>query len=108
MNLQRVIDVVTERYGEVSSLFQLMEAFLFAGQFAQVRKLMDTPGLRYRQEPVNMICNGLIANNQLEALDKFVSLSKNVFGCDREYLYKRLLEAHKEDAEKVGGFCIIC
>ena len=38
MNLQRVIDVVTERYGEVSSLFQLMEAFLFAGQFAQVRK----------------------------------------------------------------------
>ena len=35
MNLQRVIDVVTERYGEVSSLYQLMEAFLFAGQFQQ-------------------------------------------------------------------------
>ena len=67
----------------------------------QVRKLMDTPGLRYQQETVASLCASLIANDKFEALDKFVALSKNIFGCDRDYLYRRLLEAHKEDADKV-------
>ena len=35
--MQRVIDVTTEKYGEVDSLYQLMEAFLFVGQYPQVR-----------------------------------------------------------------------
>ena len=66
---------------------------------------MDTPGLRYESNTVAILCSNLIGNEKLEALEKFVSLSKNIFGCDREFLYRRLLEAHKDDAEKVLKFC---
>ena len=104
VNLQRVIDVVTEKYGEVSALYQLMETFLVMGQFQQVRKLMDTPGLRYQQDTVDIMCRHLVSQGKLEALEKFIALSKNIFGCNREYLYRQFLEAHKDDAEKVPYF----
>ena len=35
VNLQRVVDVVTERYGELSSLYDLIEGFLFLRQYQQ-------------------------------------------------------------------------
>ena len=101
VNLQRVVDITTERYGEVSSLYDLIECFLLLGQYQQVRKLIDTPGLRYREDMVKKVCNSLVGNNNLEALDKFVSFSKSIFGCDREFLYRTLLGAHKRDADKV-------
>lgn len=107
VNMQRVIDVTTEKYGEVDSLYQLMEAFLFVGQYPQVRKLMDTPGLRYNQDTVNYLVANLIGQDKLEALDKFVSLSKNIFGCDRDFLYRRLLEAHEDDADKVSDIWLL-
>ena len=67
----------------------------------KVRKLVDTPGLRYSEKSVNKVCDALVYHNNLEALDKFVSFSKSIFGCDRDFLYRKLLNANKNDADKV-------
>ena len=38
---------------------------------------------------------------QYVALEDFVMLSKNVFGCDRDYLFQRLVQAHSSNPEKM-------
>jgi len=41
-------------------------------------------------------------DNKPQALEDLVSISKNIFGCDRNMLYQQLVSAYKEDADKVS------
>ena len=62
---------------------------------------LDTNGLRYNHRIVVYITGKLIEKGQYVALEDFVMLSKNVFGCDRDYLFQRLVQAHSSNPEKM-------
>jgi hypothetical protein len=99
--MQRVLDTAIIKYGEEASLYDLLENFLLLGRFQQARKLLDTPGLRFRDRKVKQICDELIRKNLLEALENFTLFSRNVFDCDRIYMYRRLIEANSSDGDKL-------
>lgn len=99
--MQRVLNASISLVGEERSLYDMAMNFLIMGKFAQAKKLLETPGLRYQQHNANYICNKLRRENNIVALEAFVKLTRNLFACDREELYTHLVSACHDDAEKI-------
>eukprot|EP00096_Caligus_rogercresseyi_P012313 TRINITY_DN5115_c0_g1_i1.p1 TRINITY_DN5115_c0_g1~~TRINITY_DN5115_c0_g1_i1.p1 ORF type:complete len:1399 (-),score=436.44 TRINITY_DN5115_c0_g1_i1:131-4198(-) len=106
--LQKVLDVGIGILGEVNSLYALIRCFLDLGKFPQVKKLLETPGFRYMPSNVENLVDHLIRSENTGALEIFVNYSRNLFACDRDYLYSKLLEATpvSEQGEKASEIWI--
>ena len=65
------------------------------------RHCLETTGLRFNIINANYIMQKFIETGQYVALEDFVLLSKNAFGCDRDYLFQRLVEAHSLNPYKM-------
>ncbi len=48
-----------------------------------------------------MLCCRLISSKNYEGLEDLVLLSKNVFGCDRDYMFLTWVKAVQHDPAKV-------
>ena len=99
--LQKIVDISIGVIGEEQTLYDLTECFLQLGRRAQAKKMLETPGLMYNQKRISTMMRSFINNGDLEGLQDFVRLSKNVFGSDRDYLYLTWVKAVKS-AEKIG------
>lgn len=104
--MQRVLDASIEVIGEERALYDLAINFLEMGKSSQARKLLATPGLRYNHEKVANAVTHLTENKRLEALEKFVQLTQPVFGCDREFLYTKLVGAYSDNAVKMNDIWV--
>jgi len=104
--MQEVLDTSIEVAGEEKSLYHLAFCFLDTGRITQARKLLETPGLRYNEENFKFQCNIFQRDNRPQVLEDLVSISKNIFGCDRNMLYQQLVSAYKEDADKVSDIWV--
>jgi len=104
--MQEVLDTSIEVAGEEKSLYHLAFCFLDTGRITQARKLLETPGLRYNEENFKFQCNILKRDNRPQVLEDLVSISRNIFGCDRNMLYQQLVSAYKEDADKVSDIWV--
>ncbi|CAG7724718.1 unnamed protein product [Allacma fusca] len=100
--LQKVLDLSTSLYGEVNSLYDLVFAFLECGKIRQAKKILDTPGLRARNDKLDTTCQKYLEANRIEDLENLVEITKHVFNIDRNSLYHHLLKAYinKGDTEK--------
>jgi hypothetical protein len=52
--MQRVLDASIATIGEERSLYDLAHNFLALNKPAQAKKLLETPGLRYNQERIEV------------------------------------------------------
>jgi len=104
--MQEVLDTSIEVAGEEKSLYHLAFCFLDTGRVTQARKLLETPGLRYNEENFKFQCNILKRDNRPQELEDLVSISRNIFGCDRNMLYQQLVSAYKEDADKISDIWV--
>ena len=99
--LQRMLDISIEAQGEERALMDLAMSFLDLGKKAQAKKLLETPGLRYNQTQMAYMAAHFRSSGNLEALESMVSLSRNVFGCDRDFLFSQLVEAFHDSPDRV-------
>merc|ERR1719382_580541 len=99
--LQRVLDVSINLHGEELALYDLILSFLDLGRIPQAKKLIETPGLRYNQQKFEFMLKRFKQDQELEALEALVRLSKNLHGCDRDFLYQELVTAFKDDLPRV-------
>merc|ERR1711971_963533 len=87
--------------GEELALYDLILSFLDLGRIPQAKKLIETPGLRYNQQKFEFMLKRFKQDQELEALEALVRLSKNLHGCDRDFLYQELVTAFKDDLPRV-------
>ena len=99
--LQRVLDVSINLHGEELALYDLILSFLDLGRIPQAKKLIETPGLRYNQQKFQFMLKRFNQGDNLEAVEALVRLTKNLHGCDRDFLYQELVEAFKDDMPRV-------
>jgi len=99
--MQKILDMSIDMVGEEKSLYDLAHNFLNSGKKSQAKKLLETPGLRYNHEKVKYICDKLANNSDKEGVEDLVMLSRNVFGCDRDYLFSRLVDVHRNNPDKI-------
>jgi len=82
-------------------LYDLILSFLDLGRIPQAKKLIETPGLRYNQQKFEFMLKRFKQGQDLEALEALVRLSKNLHGCNRDFLYQELVTAFKDDMPRV-------
>merc|ERR1712112_75099 len=87
--------------GEELALYDLILSFLDLGRIPQAKKLIETPGLRYNHQKFEFMLKRFKQGNDLEALEALVRLSKNLHGCNRDFLYQELVTAFKDDMPRV-------
>lgn len=100
--IQEVLESSSSVIGEDRSLLDLAHAFLHLGKKVQAKKLLDTPGLRYFEDRFVYIFEQLSKeDNAPGAAESFVQITKNVFNCDRDLLFTKLVDLHAKDVDKV-------
>ena len=99
--LQRVLDMSIDLHGEELALYDLILSFLDLGRIPQAKKLIETPGLRYNQQKFQFMLKWFKQGQDLEALEALVRLTKNLHGCNRDFLYQELVTAFKDDMPRV-------
>ena len=101
-DLQKIIDFSIQVIGEEKSLYDLTQVFLQQGRRAQAKKMLETPGLMYNHKSMTNIMETFVTNKELDCLEDLVRLTKNLFGCDRDYMYLTWVKAVSKNAQKVN------
>uniref|UniRef100_A0A3P8UUE2 Leucine rich pentatricopeptide repeat containing n=1 Tax=Cynoglossus semilaevis TaxID=244447 RepID=A0A3P8UUE2_CYNSE len=103
--LQKAIEFATERRGEMNALYDLLFAFLDAGQYKEARKIVETPGLRAKSSRLQWFAEKCIVNNKVEALEQMVDMTSKLFECDRDEMFSYLLRLYgkSNNWEKAEG-----
>ena len=104
--IQKVTDVSADFLDESRALYDLAHCFLHMNQTTKARQLFDSPGLPYVRDRVEYIYEKLEESNP-QACENFVALTKNIFGCDRDYLYSKLVRTHQDDPDKVEDIWVL-
>lgn len=52
--LQKLTDISTLIHGEVNSLYDLVFGFIECGRLKQARRILETPGMRLKNQRINM------------------------------------------------------
>lgn len=93
-SLQTVIDLSNSIHGEMNTLLDLASTCIDVGKIKQAKKLIETPGLRARQEKLDMICDKYVLDNKTNELEQFIQITKNLFDVDRDSMYYHLIKAY--------------
>ncbi|KAL4132666.1 hypothetical protein QTP88_009784 [Uroleucon formosanum] len=97
ISLQVLTDLSTTVHGEVNSLYDLMFAFIESGRVKQARKILETPGLRTRQDRINSACAKYGSDNAEESLIRLLEVTKNMGQFDRTNIFNELLQLYSKN-----------
>ena len=96
--IQRVIDASSKIIGEESAYLTLAFAFLECQKNTEAKKIFSTPGLRYVSSKFIGYVDFLARSRKLDELHTLVKASVGLFGCDREFMYTKLIaECQKQN-----------
>lgn len=98
-SLQRLTDLSTEVHGEVNSLYDLVLAFVECGRVRQARKILETPGLRPRNERLQLACERYKNDGLVAPLEGLVEATKDMSHIDRSEIYYNLLLSYEKNSE---------
>nr|XP_046257799.1 leucine-rich PPR motif-containing protein, mitochondrial [Scatophagus argus] len=94
--LQKAMDYVSQKRGEMIMLYDLFFAFLQTGRYREARKIIETPGLRARPGRLRWFAERCITARQMEALEQMVDMTAKLFECDRDEMYSYVFRLCKE------------
>ncbi|CAH1737969.1 unnamed protein product [Aphis gossypii] len=97
ISLQVLTDLSTTVHGEVNSLYDLMFAFIECDRVKQARKILETPGLRTRQDRINSACAKYGSDNAEESLIRLLEVTKNIGQFDRTNIFNELLKLYSKN-----------
>ena len=92
-NLQKVTDICISKIGERETLINLALAFLRSKKDKQAMKILSKPILQRYEIGLQRIVGILSRQNETEPLERFILLTKDLAGIDREKLYYILLDS---------------
>ncbi|XP_050542701.1 leucine-rich PPR motif-containing protein, mitochondrial-like isoform X8 [Daktulosphaira vitifoliae] len=95
-SLQILTDLSTTVHGEINSLYDLMLAFVESGRIKQARKILETPGLRARQDRLNLACSKYGTAGSEEFLLRLIEVTKDVNQFDRLVIFNELMELYSK------------
>ncbi|XP_071787083.1 leucine-rich PPR motif-containing protein, mitochondrial-like [Asterias amurensis] len=97
--LQKAMDFTSEHHGDINMLYDLIFAFLSTGKFKEAKKIFETPGLVAKDRRLQWYAEHCIGKNMPEALENLCTLSKDLYGCDRDNLHFYLLQLYARQRE---------
>ncbi|XP_068014960.1 leucine-rich PPR motif-containing protein, mitochondrial isoform X2 [Melanerpes formicivorus] len=97
--LQKVSDFISREYGDMMALYDLFFAFLQTGKYKEARKVIETLGLRAHSGRLQWFAKKCISNNEMDALEHLVELTKNLFECDRDEMYYYMLQLCEKNSD---------
>lgn len=100
--LQKLSDESMKVHGETNILLDLSVAFLQTGREKQAKKILSTPGMRVFNDRIESIADNLIRTDNVDVLERFIEISKNLADVNRGALYLLLLRAFiaRNDTQK--------
>lgn len=103
--LQRLTDLSTEIHGEINSLYDLVLSFIECGRIRQARKILETPGLRLRNQRINSACERYTNEGMVNHLESLVEATRDLNHIDRSDIYYHLLLSYckSDDVDKAIG-----
>lgn len=93
-DLQKIMNVVTEIYGESNALYDLAVCCLRCNKLKQAQKIFASPGFRVNPVRVYGTCRNLAQQGQVDALENLVSLVREMYDINQETLYQILLNTY--------------
>ena len=100
-SIQAVLDASIEIIGESKSLYDLTFSFLVLGKTSQATKLFQTAGLTFQKNKMVFMFDMFQKLDNLQAADDLVEVSKVIFGCDRDFMYHKLVQLYRDNQTKV-------
>ncbi|CAL4063698.1 unnamed protein product, partial [Meganyctiphanes norvegica] len=97
--LQRIMDLNTEIYGEINSLYELVFIFLDMGRIKQAEKILQTNGLRARNDKLERQLLWYYKSNNIKLMENLCQVTKNLFDVDCYMMYSHLLNAYIKEGE---------
>ena len=91
MSLQKVLDHSNKVHGQMNTIMELAAICIETGKVKQAKKLLDTPGLRVKQAKIDNICEQMVKDDNIDALEQLIRLSKNVFDMNRDRMLYHLI-----------------
>lgn len=103
--LQHLTDLSTKVHGEVNSLYDLVFAFVECGRVRAARKILETPGLRYRSERLSNACERYRQDGKVSTLEGLIEATRDLSYIDRSAIFYQLLLSYcnSEDVDKALG-----
>jgi len=95
--LQKITDVCIGVKNEETTLYDLTLVFLLEGHTSKAQRMLDTPGLSYDQNQIKFLIRHFKKKGRLDCVRQLVQMSRNLFGCDRDFMYTELI--HLQDAD---------
>ncbi|XP_053214443.1 leucine-rich PPR motif-containing protein, mitochondrial-like [Panonychus citri] len=92
-NLQKVTDICMSRIGEKETLINLILAFIRAKKDKQALKILTRPNFQRYEMGSQRIISILSRQNEIDSLERFIGITKDIPGVDREKLYYTLLDS---------------
>lgn len=90
-SLQKIIHACTTLHGEPNALLDLAMCCLRNKKLHQAQKIFSSPGLRVRPERIFAIAEGLAKSKDVDMLENFVELVRDIYGVDTDRLYEILI-----------------
>jgi len=94
-SLQKIMDISTSVHGEGNSLFDLAICCLEVGKLKQAQKIFSNPALRVSPQRVHLACKRLARQGNVDVLENFVHLARDIYDVDQESLYQALLDTYE-------------
>uniref|UniRef100_A0A6G1SIZ7 Leucine-rich PPR motif-containing protein, mitochondrial n=1 Tax=Aceria tosichella TaxID=561515 RepID=A0A6G1SIZ7_9ACAR len=92
--LQKIMNAVTEIFGETNSLFDLAVCCLKCNKLKQAQKIFSSPGFRVRPIRVYQTCRNLARSGNVSVLENFVNLTRDMYDLNQDYLYMVLVDVY--------------
>lgn len=105
--LQKVVDLVSAIQDEMAVLQQLAITFVECKKYKQAQKIIETPGLRASMPVLSQGLDRLVQNRREEDVTALVTITKDLFGCDREEMLFSLIRVYAaRKGEDSGQKCL--
>lgn len=92
--IKKAVDFINDVYGERHLLHSLLFAFIETGKYEEAQKIAATPGLRAMPKKMGWMLSRFSRLNMLQAIEKSVEITRDIFDCDRENMYYMLLKVY--------------
>lgn len=89
--LKKAVDYISNARGERLMLNDLLFVFIESGKYEEAQKIAETPGLRAIPNKIKWVFDRYTRMNLVEAMEKGVEITRDLYGIDREETYFQLL-----------------
>ncbi len=105
--LQSLLDAMVAARGQEVALYTFAKHFFDLGQFNHAKKLLASPGLRYRQAIVASIVIHFQKLGHVQALEEFAKTCLGMYGSESNYLFETLVALYKADKNKMEDLWLV-